>query len=277
MQALTTAFTAPSWCLDRFVVYIDNNRYHSSTLSPSRGWVDPSFTKCVPSQYTTSLQVFSPGVCPDYMTFARTTSHVHGDKTTWTGGCCQSGFSDMNGYFCTSTVTTPMAFLLEANVSTTDIYTTLSDLWIEHDQMTVAWQETDMEVLPKKVSLQYGSIMGPPVTTTTAESSTATHSTQVATVKTTSTIATATSATNSPSVAISSAGWTSKPISNTETETNEVDITITSTKHITATGNIASSPTPTSSSPTTFSSGSWLLWRAVITLIAGRVLLRGLY
>ncbi|KAI2607954.1 hypothetical protein GGR54DRAFT_389609 [Hypoxylon sp. NC1633] len=166
MQALTTIFTAPSWCSTRFGVAIDNNPWHSSTLSPTRGWADPSFSQCVPSQYTESLQTISPGVCPDYMSVARTISNVDGDKTIWTGACCQSGFTDMSGYFCTSTVTTPMAFFLLHNIKTTDIYTTLSNLWIEHDEITVAWEETDLKQFPKEIATYYANIMGITLTTT---------------------------------------------------------------------------------------------------------------
>lgn len=71
----------------------------------------------------------------------------------------------MSGYFCTSTVTRPMAFLLVANISTTDIYTTLSNIQIEHDQMTVAWQEADLKNLPKEIAMRYASIMGITITT----------------------------------------------------------------------------------------------------------------
>ncbi|KAI1410714.1 hypothetical protein F5Y13DRAFT_167195 [Hypoxylon sp. FL1857] len=159
MQPLTTIFTAPSWCLD--------------------------------SQYTDRLQTLSPGVCPDYMTIAKTASHIGGGKTIWMGGCCQSGFSDMLGYFCTSTVTTPMGFLLLPNITTADIYTTLSDMWIEHDQITVAWQKTDLKLLPEEVATRYASIMGIAFTATTAESPTATQTTP-AIERTSSTIATST-------------------------------------------------------------------------------------
>ncbi|KAI1097381.1 hypothetical protein F4804DRAFT_175101 [Jackrogersella minutella] len=192
MQALTTVFTAPSWCVSRFAVAIDNNPFHSSTSSPSRGWADPSFSQCIPSQYTDNLQTMSPGVCPGYMTIARTTSNVDGGKTLWTGGCCQSGFSDMSGYYCTSTVTTPMAFLLLPNITTTDIYTTLSNMWIEHDQMAVAWQETDLKILPEEIVTRYASIMGITLTTTTFESPATTHTASAATEGTSSTIATTT-------------------------------------------------------------------------------------
>ncbi|KAI1772257.1 hypothetical protein F4818DRAFT_180573 [Hypoxylon cercidicola] len=254
MQALTTAFAAPSWCLDRFAVYIDNNPYHSSTLAPSRGWIDPSFSNCVPSQYTGSLQVFSPGVCPDYMTIARTTSTVDGSKTTWTGGCCQSGFSATGEYYCTSTVTTPMAFLLAANISSLDIYTTLSDLSIEHDQMTVAWQETDMEVLPTDITSQYGSIMGPSVAITGAESSTTAQITQATTGRITSTIVTAT--------------LTTEPTTSTTEPTTSTVGSTTAARNTTSAHTSSSSP---------MSSGSRLLWRAVIALAVWPVLLRGVY
>ncbi|KAI2472953.1 hypothetical protein F4781DRAFT_294989 [Annulohypoxylon bovei var. microspora] len=197
MQALTTIFTAPSWCANRFEVYIDNNPYHSSTLSPSSGWVDPSFSKCVPSQYTEKYQMMSPGVCPDYMTIARTTSNVNDSKTIWTGGCCQSGFTGMAEYYCNSMVATPMAFLLLPNISTSDIYTTLSNMWIGHDQITIAWQETDLKVLPKAVATNYASIMGITPATTTRESSSfsSAQTTYSASEKTSSTIVTTTTST----------------------------------------------------------------------------------
>ncbi|KAI0887794.1 uncharacterized protein GGS22DRAFT_89202 [Annulohypoxylon maeteangense] len=206
MQALTTVFTASSWCANRYEVYIDNNPYHSSTLSPSSGWVDPSFSKCVPSQYTARFQMISPGVCPGYMTMARTTSNVDGSKTLWTGGCCQSGFTGMPEYFCNSMVSTPMAFLLQPNISTADIYTTLSNMWIGHDQITIAWQETDLELLPKEVATKYASIMGIALTTTTRESDSGsfvlTHTTYSASEKTSSTIVTTTTSTT-PTTTIS--------------------------------------------------------------------------
>jgi hypothetical protein len=62
-------------------------------------------------------------------------------------------------YLCTSSVTTPKAFLIDPNISTTDIYTTLSNLWIQHDQLTVVWEETDLPILPSDVAAQYASIM----------------------------------------------------------------------------------------------------------------------
>ncbi|KAK7744392.1 hypothetical protein SLS62_010182 [Diatrype stigma] len=45
-----------------------------------------------------------------------------------------------------------MAFLLDPNISTADVYTTLSHLWIEHDQVTVQWEKTDLRVLPEDVA-----------------------------------------------------------------------------------------------------------------------------
>ncbi|KAI1763906.1 hypothetical protein GGR53DRAFT_466902 [Hypoxylon sp. FL1150] len=259
MQALTTVFKAPSWCTDRFVVYIDNNPYHSSTLSPTRGWADPSFSQCVPSQYTESLQVFSPGVCPDYMTIARTTSHVDGDETTWSGGCCQSGFSDMTGYFCTSTVTTPMRFVLQANVSTTDIYTTLSDLWIEHDQMTVAWQASDLTYLPPEIRSQYREIMGLPATTPTESSVTS----QSARAALTSTIATATPTIELPSGVFSSSSAFMPGSAPAKTYSADGTTTLTG-----RTASAHTSPTPTSSS-----GGSRLSLKTIKTLAAWSVLL----
>lgn len=68
-------------------------------------------------------------------------------------------------YLCTSTVTTSMAFLLDPNISTTDVYTTLSSIYIEHDQLAVLWEETDLPAFPTEVAAQYASIMNVAVPT----------------------------------------------------------------------------------------------------------------
>ncbi|KAI1801362.1 hypothetical protein F4811DRAFT_564084 [Daldinia bambusicola] len=225
MQALTTVFTAPSWCLSRFAVFIDNNPFHSSTLSPSRGWVDPSFSKCVPTQYTSPLKTLSPGVCPNYMSIARYASNIDGGKTIWTGGCCQSGFSAMSNYFCTSTVTTPMAFLLLPNISTTDIYTTLSDMWIEHGQIGIEWQEGDLENFPKDIITDYESIMGIRLgTTTTVESSTPTTTTPSSGGRTSNIVAMSTPSSKAP-------GLTVIPIDTTEPTSRTSETLATSFTH----------------------------------------------
>lgn len=53
-----------------------------------------------------------------------------------------------------------MAFLLDPNISTDDIYTTLPpELWIEHDQITVQWEPTDLDLLPVAVASQYAHLM----------------------------------------------------------------------------------------------------------------------
>lgn len=75
-----------------------------------------------------------------------------------------SGFSPLSiddEYLCTSAITTPMAFLLDPNISTADIYTTLPpELWIEHDQVTVQWEPSDLELFPVGVASQYALMMG---------------------------------------------------------------------------------------------------------------------
>ncbi|KAI1486526.1 hypothetical protein F5X96DRAFT_673589 [Biscogniauxia mediterranea] len=172
MQALSTVFTPPPWCTNRFAVYIDNIDPGTSTLNPSSGWVDRAFTNCVPTQYTTRCPTFSPGVCPQHMSVVTSTSHVYGTNTVWTGGCCQSGFATVDfepRFLCTSVISTPMAFLLDPNISTADIYTTLStsSLMLEHDQMTVQWERTDLPNLPSEVAESYASMMGIAFTPTT--------------------------------------------------------------------------------------------------------------
>ncbi|KAI0592938.1 hypothetical protein F4775DRAFT_580142 [Biscogniauxia sp. FL1348] len=61
-----------------------------------------------------------------------------------------------------------MAFLLEPNISTADIYTTLStrSLMLEHDQMTVQWESTDLPKFPSEVAKSYASMMGIEITPT---------------------------------------------------------------------------------------------------------------
>ncbi|KAH9907185.1 hypothetical protein F4778DRAFT_526194 [Xylariomycetidae sp. FL2044] len=167
MEALNTIYKPPSWCADRFAVYIDNDQPGTSTLMPSSGWIDPSFTQCIPSQYTATNPTFSPGVCPEHMSIVTSTSNVvDGGSTIWTGGCCQSGFDTIAAdprFLCTSSLTSPSAFLLIPNISTTDIYTTLSTnlpKFIEHDQLTVQWEEADLQNFPPEVATHYASLMG---------------------------------------------------------------------------------------------------------------------
>ncbi|KAI0390349.1 hypothetical protein F5Y17DRAFT_70406 [Xylariaceae sp. FL0594] len=205
MQPLSTRFTPSPWCSNRYAVFIDKNTHHSSTIPPSSGWFDPSFTRCIPSQYTTAYPTFSPGVCPHQMEIVRSRSRVHHGKTTWIAACCQrcaenamtlgrtnwlqgetnvitmdnSGFAPLSidpEYMCTSNITSPMTFLLDPNISTTDIYTTLTPpaaptsepLWIVHDQITVQWQKSDLKLFPEEVASQYARIMGFAGATTTS-------------------------------------------------------------------------------------------------------------
>ncbi|KAI4604394.1 hypothetical protein KJ359_000532 [Pestalotiopsis sp. 9143b] len=167
--ALTTVFTPSPFCSDRYAVFIGTPTPVGgipSTNNPSSGWIDPSFSTCNPPQYTNAYPTFSPGVCPSGMTIVASSSSADGTKTVWTGACCESGFSQMDAqYLCTSTVTTSMAFLLDPNISTTDVYTTLSSIYIEHDQLAVLWEETDLPAFPTEVAAQYASIMNVAVPT----------------------------------------------------------------------------------------------------------------
>ncbi|KAI0466571.1 hypothetical protein F4859DRAFT_497231 [Xylaria cf. heliscus] len=164
MVALTTLFTHSSWCSNRFVVFVDDHAPGTSIIPPSSGWIDPSFTKCIPTQYTTAYPTFSPGVCPAHMIILDIEVKVHNSKEVYTAACCQSGFSPMSvdsGYLCTSIITSPMAFLLDPNITTADIYTTLPpELRIEHDQVTVQWEPTGLALFPIVVSSQYARLMG---------------------------------------------------------------------------------------------------------------------
>lgn len=89
MPGLLSVFTPPSWCSDRFAVFVDDRAPGTSIIPPSSGWIDPSFSKCVPTQYTTVYPTFSPGVCPAQMTIIKSSSEIHGEKTIWTAACCQ--------------------------------------------------------------------------------------------------------------------------------------------------------------------------------------------
>ncbi|KAK6834464.1 hypothetical protein PG987_009158 [Apiospora arundinis] len=179
VAALTTVFTPPPECANRYAVFIASPTPigGTSTNPPSSGWIDPSFTKCNPPQYTNTYPTFSPGVCPKQMSIVSSTSNV--DSGTYRQDGCMpslpnahpteysrvshSGFSTAEvdpQWICTSSVTTPMPFLLDPNISTADIYTTLSNLWIEHDQVTVQWEEKDLSMFPSSVATHYASIMG---------------------------------------------------------------------------------------------------------------------
>lgn len=88
MQALTTVYTPQALCADRFAVFIAGTP-STSTIPPSSGWVDPSFTECIPTEYQTPYPTFSPGVCPDHMSLVAHTSNMTDRRTVWTGICCQ--------------------------------------------------------------------------------------------------------------------------------------------------------------------------------------------
>ncbi|KAK9775357.1 putative Ig-like domain-containing protein [Seiridium cardinale] len=176
LAALTTVFTPPPLCADRYAVFVGSPTPiggSPSTYTPSSGWIDPSFTTCNPPQYTNTYPTFSPGVCPAGMNIVASTSDIDGTRTVWTGACCERLLDPQ--YLCTSSVTTPMGFLLDPNISTADIYTTMSNLYVEHDQLTVLWEETDLPILPASVAAQYASIMG--VATPTPSSTTAMNTT----------------------------------------------------------------------------------------------------
>lgn len=90
--ALTTVFTPPPFCSDRYAVFIGTPTPVGglpSTNTPSSGWIDPSFSTCNPPQYTNAYPTFSPGVCPSGMTIVASSSNVDGAKTVWTGACCE--------------------------------------------------------------------------------------------------------------------------------------------------------------------------------------------
>ncbi|KAI0871726.1 hypothetical protein GGS24DRAFT_491989 [Hypoxylon argillaceum] len=201
MAGLTTIFTPPSWCSNRFVVFVDDHAPGTSIIPPSSGWIDPSFTQCIPTQYTISYPTFTPGVCPIHMQIVKHTFGTHDGKTVWTAACCQSGFSPPSiddEYLCTSAITAPMAFLLDPNISTTDVYTTLPpELWIEHDQLTVQWEPSDLALFPLGVASQYELMMG----------ITAPPSTEDAATGTTEFIAASTTAPKLTPGAATSASW----------------------------------------------------------------------
>ncbi|KAI3324056.1 hypothetical protein HD806DRAFT_534376 [Xylariaceae sp. AK1471] len=217
MPALVTLFTPPSWCANRYAVFVDDHAPGTSIIPPSSGWIDPSFTRCIPTQYTTAYPTFSPGICPVQMSIVKSAFKTHGRKTIWTAACCQSGFSPMSinpEYLCTSAITSPMAFLLDPNVSTTDIYTTLPpELWIEHDQVTVQWEKSDLELFPVDVASQYARIMGittPPSTNSVATEITSMLVTPVATSTTSLPLVTTTPGPQPPSQRSSSLHLTSE-------------------------------------------------------------------
>ncbi|KAI0169093.1 hypothetical protein GGR52DRAFT_508084 [Hypoxylon sp. FL1284] len=109
-------------------------------------------------------------------------------------------FSDSGESCCMTTITASMVFLLSA----AEVYATHSDLWIKHDQLTVARQEIDLH-LPEEIISRYRSIMALPVTATTERSTTVLPPLVAARV--TSTIAATTLTTDSPDVFASASDW----------------------------------------------------------------------
>lgn len=56
-----------------------------------------------------------------------------------------------------------MSFLIDPDVSTADIYTTLppnQQLYVEHDQVTVQWEASDLALFPEHVASAYAVMMG---------------------------------------------------------------------------------------------------------------------
>lgn len=91
-QPLTTVYTPPASCSNRYAVFIAGP-LSTSTMPPSSGWIDPSFTECIPTEYQTPYPTFSPGICPDPMGVVAHTSNEEEQRTIWTGRCCErSGF-----------------------------------------------------------------------------------------------------------------------------------------------------------------------------------------
>lgn len=153
-------------------------------------------------------------------------------------------------YLCTSTVTQPMAFLLDPNISTTDIYTTLSSLYIEHDQLAVLWEETDLPAFPTEVAAQYASIMNVAVPTSS--------------IPTTDEITTTT--TQSPAVSI--VPQPTSPMTTSQASSQSSKEPMTST--LETAGNPA---TPQSFVAVSFASSSQIrLWPCWILLLSGWML-----
>lgn len=78
---LTTTFTPAASCLSNYTQGI------WLALGP------PPTTDCLPSGWDSSLQYFSPGVCPSGYHTACNGSTVHGQITESKATCCPSGFS----------------------------------------------------------------------------------------------------------------------------------------------------------------------------------------
>ena len=106
VAALTTVFTPPPECANRYAVFIASPTPigGTSTNPPSSGWIDPSFTRCNPPQYTNTYPTFSPGVCPKQMSIVSSTSSVDGANTRWIGACCQRyAFTPQTNFYRTLT------------------------------------------------------------------------------------------------------------------------------------------------------------------------------
>ncbi|GAW26400.1 hypothetical protein SAMD00023353_3000900 [Rosellinia necatrix] len=175
-----------------------------------------------------------------------------------------SGFNPMSidsKYMCTSAITAPMAFLLDPNISTTDVWTTLPpELWIEHDQVTVQWEPSDLDRFPVGVASQYALMMG-----VTAPPSVGDVPTNTADVMALSTVVEKLSST--------SAIWptptrsTSTTTSSTTTTTSRTLITTTSESRTSASESQPQSTTTSDSAPLGFGGSICLLFVTVFVFM----------
>src|SRR5438105_688699 len=84
MSPLVTLLIPPSWCSNRYDVFVDEHAPGTRIIPPSSGWIDPSFSRCIPTQYTTMHPTFSAGMRRIGMEIVRSTFQVLTGEPVWT-------------------------------------------------------------------------------------------------------------------------------------------------------------------------------------------------
>ncbi|KAH9906882.1 hypothetical protein F4778DRAFT_602523 [Xylariomycetidae sp. FL2044] len=145
---LTTIFTPPSSCADRFY----GEASHDTVTS---GIGDPLFWACQPPQ-NDERNEFSPGVCPAQMSVASRESA----GSTFTDICCQRGFNWWPQIGCGISIDETIIALKWPDILTTDVWMALSQVTALHTPILALWQAKDLSLFPSDIASQRAPVAG---------------------------------------------------------------------------------------------------------------------
>ncbi|KAI3325844.1 hypothetical protein HD806DRAFT_552255 [Xylariaceae sp. AK1471] len=173
--ALTTIFTPPSLCKNRYYVEVLTKSI-ATDQGISSGISDRLYRSCQPDPEAYQ-NYYSPGACPYLMNIAAVSSITPSSAPNGTSaalllakdqahvwildtnkrGLFNSGFVwDFNR--CYSIVSTTTTVLIAKYVITTDAFIAVSQIHAWHDPIMAIWQTTDLSLFPSEVGRQKASI-----------------------------------------------------------------------------------------------------------------------